>query len=361
MNPRVLVVDDEETLRLTMKARLQSNGFEVSTASNGEEAIEVMKAHPFDIALLDVNMPQLNGLQVLEVIRERYPTTDVIMLTGFADFSTAIECLKMGAKDYLVKPIEPTELLTRLQALIRTRSSERALLEYQQRQMSTIIYNILGPLNMIHSSLRHISKVVTDKKPDVAQKLLEHARELNEKIAQHLKDLIDASNLNLTTVDLTRTPTDLKALVEKVYARFEWRSNGKHLKLSKNVAPKLPKVEIDTEKVELVLDNILNHAVSTASDKSTVSLSVAKARTEQGDAEEIVISITTKKSTMEAAEILLLFDQKVEELLAGSPALGTASLGLAIARKILEAHGGSLTIDSMVGKQTEYRMKIPVH
>jgi two-component system sensor histidine kinase VicK len=227
--------------------------------------------------------------------------------------------------------------------------------------MSTIIYNILGPLNMIHSSLRHISKVVTDKKPDVAQKLLEHARELNEKIAQHLKDLIDASNLNLTTVDLTRTPTDLKALVEKVYARFEWRSNGKHLKLSKNVAPKLPKVEIDTEKVELVLDNILNHAVSTASDKSTVSLSVAKARTEQGDAEEIVISITTKKSTMEAAEILLLFDQKVEELLAGSPALGTASLGLAIARKILEAHGGSLTIDSMVGKQTEYRMKIPVH
>ncbi|HWP82429.1 MAG TPA: response regulator [Bacteroidota bacterium] len=360
MNPRVLVVDDEDTLRLTLKARLQSNGFDVSSASNGEEALEIMKTHAFDIALLDVNMPQLNGLQVLEVIRDQHPHTDVIMLTGFADFSTAIECLKMGAKDYLVKPIEPTELLTRLQALIRARSSERALFEYQQRQMSTIIYNILGPLNMLHSSLQHIAMVLEKGKSDVAQQLLGHAQELNEKMAQHLKDLIDVSNLNLTGVDLSRSRADLKALVEKVYARFEWRSNGKNLKLTKNLPAKLPNVEVDSEKVEQVLDSIMNHAVSTASSESTVAVSVTKAKTESGDGEEIVISVTTDKSSMDANEILMLFNQSVEDSLAG-PALGPASLGLAIARKILEAHGGSLSIDSTVGKRTEYRIRLPIH
>ena len=117
MDSSILVVDDESTLRLTTKARLQAKGFDVDVAEDGEIALEKLRGKTFDIVLLDINMPRLNGLQTLEAIVREYPATDVVMLTSFADFSLAIECLKKGAKDYLVKPIDAQELLSKIAAL----------------------------------------------------------------------------------------------------------------------------------------------------------------------------------------------------------------------------------------------------
>jgi DNA-binding NtrC family response regulator len=102
MTGKILVVDDEDTLRLTLKTRLVSSGFEVDTARDGEEALEKIGATSFDVVLLDINMPRMDGIMTLDYIMRDHPETDVIMLTGFADFTTAIDCLKKGAKDYLV-------------------------------------------------------------------------------------------------------------------------------------------------------------------------------------------------------------------------------------------------------------------
>src|SRR3989338_1369982 len=122
MNEKILVVDDEESLRLSMKFKLKSAGFDVDVAEDGEIALEKLKLQLFDVVLLDINMPRMSGLEALTLIRQQYPQTEAIMLTGFADFSTAIECLKNGARDYLVKPIDTTELVTRLRSLLRSRS-----------------------------------------------------------------------------------------------------------------------------------------------------------------------------------------------------------------------------------------------
>ena len=89
----------------------------------------------------------MDGIETLGHIAKDYPWTEIIMLTGFADFSTAIECLKKGAKDYLVKPIEMTELITRVKATLRAKTSERAFRELQQRYMSTFFHDLLGPLD----------------------------------------------------------------------------------------------------------------------------------------------------------------------------------------------------------------------
>ena len=102
MAERILIVDDEDTLRMTMKARMEVAGFVVQTAENGEEALAKMKEHEFDVVLMDIKMPGMGGIETLKLFNELYPKTDVVMLTGFADFSTAIDCLKMGAKDYMV-------------------------------------------------------------------------------------------------------------------------------------------------------------------------------------------------------------------------------------------------------------------
>ena len=95
MNERILVVDDEESLRLSLKFKLKSAGFDVDVAADGEEALEKLKARPADAVLLDINMPRMSGIEALTIIRQKYPQTETIMLTGFADFSTATftDCL----------------------------------------------------------------------------------------------------------------------------------------------------------------------------------------------------------------------------------------------------------------------------
>jgi DNA-binding response OmpR family regulator len=188
MNERILVVDDEESLRLSLKFKLKSAGFDVDVAVDGEDALEKLKARPADAVLLDINMPRMSGIETLTVIRQRYPQTEAIMLTGFADFSTAIECLKIGAKDYLVKPVDTTELVTRLRSLVRSRSNERALQEVHQQYLGFLTEDVLDPLKKIQSSLDQLAKLPGDAEKE-RKKVLAGARDAADMIEAKLKVL----------------------------------------------------------------------------------------------------------------------------------------------------------------------------
>ncbi|MCX6132931.1 MAG: response regulator [Ignavibacteriales bacterium] len=181
MNERILVVDDEESLRLSLKFKLKSAGFDVDTAIDGEEALEKLKAKPADVVLLDINMPRMSGIEALTIIRQTYPHTEAIMLTGFADFSTAIECLKIGAKDYLVKPVDTTELVTRLRSLVRSRSTERALQDVHQEYLGYLSEDLIDPLKKIETMLEQVSKLPADAEKE-RKKALTGVRDLVEKL-----------------------------------------------------------------------------------------------------------------------------------------------------------------------------------
>lgn len=175
MPERILIVDDEETLRLSMKARLETAGFVAEVAENGEEALGKMKHEEFDVVLMDIKMPGMGGIEALRLFNELFPKTDVVMLTGFADFSTAIECLKLGAKDYLVKPVDATELVARLRSLVRSRSSERALLETRRSFLSMLYIDLLGPLRSARESVERVlksnAKLSSDQREELSNAL----------------------------------------------------------------------------------------------------------------------------------------------------------------------------------------------
>jgi DNA-binding NtrC family response regulator len=111
MHERILVVDDEEDLRLSLKFKLKSAGFEVDVAADGEEAIEKLSAKQADVVLLDIDMPRMGGIETLAIIRQKYPLTEVIMLTGMQDVRTAVECMDKGAFYYITKPYYDGDLL----------------------------------------------------------------------------------------------------------------------------------------------------------------------------------------------------------------------------------------------------------
>ncbi len=100
----ILVVDDEGAIRYSISKTLQRIGYQVHTAASGEEALEMMERQPYDVVLTDIRMPGLTGVDLLARIKQQAPDAVVILLTGYASLETAIESLRLGAHDYLVKP-----------------------------------------------------------------------------------------------------------------------------------------------------------------------------------------------------------------------------------------------------------------
>lgn len=116
----ILVVDDEDALRNVLSSELQSEGYSVVSAADGDEAITILQQKSFDLVLLDIKMPRVDGFEVLRFIKERYAKTKVIMLTGFADLKNAIESKKLGAEDFVSKPYDLVDLLTTIERVLST-------------------------------------------------------------------------------------------------------------------------------------------------------------------------------------------------------------------------------------------------
>ncbi len=115
---KILVVDDEDALRTVLSSELVSEGYEVAAAGDGDEAINELQKKAFDLVLLDIKMPRMNGFEVLKFIKDKHPTTKVIMLTGFADLKNAIESKKLGAEDFVSKPYDLVDLLTTIERVL---------------------------------------------------------------------------------------------------------------------------------------------------------------------------------------------------------------------------------------------------
>ncbi len=117
---RVFVVDDEEALRTVLSSELEGEGYEVASAADGQEAIEILTNRVFDLILLDIKMPNVDGFEVLKFVKDRQPKTKVVMLTGFADLKNAIESKKLGAEDFVSKPYDLVDLLTTVERVLTT-------------------------------------------------------------------------------------------------------------------------------------------------------------------------------------------------------------------------------------------------
>jgi len=119
--PRVLIVEDDEKIRETMKNILQQSGYETDTAKTGREAEQKANAKSYNLALLDIKLPDMEGTQLLAKLHENTPKMVKIMVTGYPSLENAMEALNQGADAYVTKPVKPAELL----ALIKEKLEEQ--------------------------------------------------------------------------------------------------------------------------------------------------------------------------------------------------------------------------------------------
>lgn len=114
--PKVLIVDDEERFRITLRKLLGVQGVEANTAGSAKEAFEELNNQPYDVVLLDVRMPEMNGIEALAEIKKTHRDLEVIILTGHASVDIAVEIMRLGGYEYLLKPCAMDELVAKIES-----------------------------------------------------------------------------------------------------------------------------------------------------------------------------------------------------------------------------------------------------
>ncbi|HTP80953.1 MAG TPA: response regulator [Bacteroidota bacterium] len=360
MSDRILVVDDEDSLRLTTKMRLQAAGFEVDDAADGEAALEKMKEQPFDVALLDIKMPKLDGIETLALILQTYPQTEVIMMTGFSDFASAVECLKAGAKDYLVKPIEATELITRIRSLLRTRASEKALAQVQHHYSSMLFYDLFGPLrtigDVVDKALR--SSPSSDEQKD----LLTYARDLTTQISKKIRKTFDYSTIENTNLELTLSKAQLDQMVLRVAKRIEVFARDRKLSVKTSVEGNTPGVQCDADKVEQVVISILFSLIMHSQEGATIEVAVSRSskQADRHSKEYVQVSAFSNLSRIHEEELDMLFHKNGHPSSKSVGDVMETILNLAIAKRIIEAHRGLFWVGPKSGSGIRFNLMLPL-
>lgn len=132
---KVLVVDDDQQVCKTVGMILQENGYHVQSYTQPRQAIQAVRKAPFDIALIDIKMPDMNGLELVEKIKEEDPRVATIVMTAYPDIQTAAETMRLGSRDYITKPFREEQLLTSVERI----AQELGLIYTNEQELNRLI------------------------------------------------------------------------------------------------------------------------------------------------------------------------------------------------------------------------------
>lgn len=248
---KILLIDDEANLRQTLTRILQRSGFEVTTAANGEEALHRLADNPFDLVLLDIRLPGMSGLEVLERIRKQDIRIPVILLTAHGTLQSALEAIRLGATDYILKPVNPELLVSRTQALVREQVLHRRRLEIQtqiealQAELKAIeqglVESVAPDASLPVSKDRYLirGRLVIDlqaRRASLAERTLELAPSTFDYLvvlARHAPDVVSYQMLVAEAQNYLVSPSEARELAK-------WHIHG--LRQALEIDPQMPQL-----------------------------------------------------------------------------------------------------------------------
>ncbi|MBI3944566.1 MAG: response regulator, partial [Armatimonadetes bacterium] len=349
----ILVVDDNETNRDLFSRRLAQEGHAVTVAENGRRALDFVREGAFDLVLLDVMMPEMNGFEVLGRLKadERLRGIPVIVLSALDEQEGAVSCIEMGADDYLTKPLNPVLLRARIGACLekkRLRDREAQIFDELQRN-----YRRLQELEALRDSLTHM--IVHDLRTPLAAlisglQMVEFMGELSSEQAEFLKlstlggetllsminDLLDVSKMESGALQLDYAAVAPAAVVERALGQVAHLAREKKIALSTDLAPDLPAAPADEEKLVRILVNLLGNAIKFTPSRGRVTVSGGLADGQEG----LLFSVSDTGEGIPKEAHERIFDKfgQVEMRKAGRKM--STGLGLTFCKMAVEAHGG---------------------
>ena len=163
----ILIVDDENYLRVSLSLVLKKGNYQVQTAANAEEALDCLRLHEYDLMFLDLNMPGMSGIDLLVEVHRQFPHMPVVILTAHAALESAIQAIRLGARDYLIKPVEPVLILTRIAEILDEREQPA-----RKRELVSQIQGLLAELQKMEGENPTLSNTIAALSPDNAARFM---------------------------------------------------------------------------------------------------------------------------------------------------------------------------------------------
>src|SRR3990172_7220838 len=303
MDARILVTDDEESVRFTLKTFLLEEGYKVDTATDYDEALTKIAEKDFDLIFTDIILENKTGIDILREVKERNPNCLVVMITGSPDVDSAAAALRLGAFDYIVKPLrQPTirhvaAIALKQKALSDEKERYRLSLEATNRELSIaneklkemdrlkteflniVTHDLRSPLTSI---MMYSDMLLKDKdKPDILQKFLEKYLKIIKKESMRLNNLIndylDLAKIEAGFVKFKKESVDIRDIINDTLLVYygEAKENGINLK-SNFKDDNIPTVIGDDGKIRQVVSNLISNAIKFTPKSGTVTLSAVQ-------------------------------------------------------------------------------------
>lgn len=360
---RLLVVDDDDSFRELMKTILTNEGFSVDTAPNGEEGIHKARNRSYDLILLDLRMPGIDGIETLKILKPECPATDFIVITGYGDVAIAVELIKLGAREYFTKPIEPAEFIQRIKTSLRAHAAELRIKELQSDFSSRLLHDLRGPVVMLSSALEFLRNEKAGPVTSEQRLILDQMSTNAIRMDALLNDMIDLSLFESGRVTIDKLPVNLDVVLPAIRDRLLPLASARNIALQLQMSDNIPTIELDLEKIEQVFNNLIDNAIKYSKDGGAINIVLSVGRQTFNDklGESVNIAISDTGVGIPKDELPFVFD-KYKDMLTGKTSIKkTTGLGLAICRSIVEAHNGIMTADSEVNKGTTINVHLPTN
>jgi two-component system NtrC family sensor kinase len=371
-NIRLLLVDDEDYFRQTLFKRLAKRGMIADQAADGNECLSILQKKAMDVVVLDIKMPGPSGIEVLRQIRNHYPTTEVILLTGHATTADGVEGIKSGAFDYLSKPIELEHLFNKIiQAYdkIQRLEAEQKEAEYRKQMEQRMIaaerlaslgilaagvaHEINNPLAIISESTGWMRQLFNKEgmkdvpRRDDMIKALDKVEKSVERASRITHQLLGFAGKSEPAV----SEVSLAELAEEAIRLVIHEIHNRDIKILRQIEPALGRIQSDPYQLRQVLMNLLTNAIHAVKSGGSITIAIE----DLGDSQMITVSDTGQGIPRE--NLAKIF----EPFFSTKPPGEGTGLGLFVSRGIVEKLGGTIAVESQIGLGARFSIRLPKH
>lgn len=353
-NAVILIVDDNELNRDLLGRRVQTAGYEVQFAENGTSTLSMLEQHRYDLILLDIMMPDLDGIQVLGKIRQNHSMVQlpIIMVTAKIESDDIVKALQQGANDYVTKPVNHHILLARIQ----THLSLKRLAALSDDSLATASHDLKKPVNLVNDVATTLMESIDNGTASLAeiQDSLPLIIQSTHYMDSIISNFLDLQAIGSGHIKLAQSLIDINELAKQTVTFNQEYAKRKGISLHLILAPQLPKTRIDRARIAQVLENLVGNAIKFSPRGGHTVIRTFLV----GD--QARVEISDDGPGVSDADFPNLFQKFMS--LSNRPTGGETStgLGLAICKQVIELHHGTIGATNNPHQGVTFWFQIPV-
>ncbi|MBS3818956.1 response regulator, partial [bacterium] len=356
----ILVIDDEESMRDSCVQILSKGGYRAETAKDGSEGLEKIKKLKPDLNLIDLKMPGISGMEVLEKAQEIDPNIINVVITGYATVESAVQAMKKGAYDFLPKPFTPEQLRIIIRRGLEKRklTQETETLRQEKKKMeenfvTMVSHQLRSPLVAIVQYFEVILGGMVGELQEQQKKMIQKAKQRAESLLKLINDWLSIARMEKQDIVQKRKSLSLEKLISNLTDFYQPVAQEKKVSLEVSSPSGSDQILGDKETLEQVFSNLINNAIKYNKPNGQVQVSF-----EEKDG-SVATHVKDTGEGISQENIPLLFEQFYRVNRSEDKKSKGSGLGLAIAKKIVDLHEGSIDVQSEVGKGSDFIVSLP--